>query len=238
MYNSALNMSNHQSLKQLTSALFILLGLLSLHQITWAEASQWQLQKDGKITVYTRYIEGEQLKAFKVSTQVKSNLASMLTLLADTDAFPDWFFMMKGMEVIREPNAEGETYVRLLTEAPWPVKDRDAIIKATLTQNPQTQEITIIGVGVPQFYPEQKGFVRMPTLESSWRLTPLADGMLEIEMIGHANPGGAIPKWLANLAVTVMPTRTMKNIHKMLAKEKYQISTAKELQVFGFDLST
>lgn len=225
------------SSRMITQSLFFLLVCLSSPLQADTDSAQWELQKEGKITVYTRYIPGEQLKAFKVSTIVKSNLASMLTLLADTEAFPDWFFMMKGMEVLKEPNAQGETYVRLMTEAPWPVKDRDAIIKATLKQNPDTKEIVITGIGVPEYHPPQNKFVRMPTLESSWRFTPMPDGMLEVEMIGHANPGGNIPRWLANLAVTVMPTKTMKNIHKMLAKEKYTIQQAEGLQVFGFDLS-
>lgn len=230
-------MKSTASLTLIPSLIALLLSI-SMPLSAETNAENWELKKEGKITVYTRYIPGEQLKAFKVSTIVKSNLASMLTLLADTEAFPEWFFMMKGMELLKEPNAQGETYVRLLTESPWPVKDRDAVIKATLKQNPDTKEIVITGIGVPDYYPQQKNFVRMPTLESSWRFTPLPDGMLEVEMIGHANPGGNIPRWLANLAVTVMPTRTMKNIHKMLAKEKYTIQHAEALQVFGFDLSS
>ena len=51
--------------------------------------------------------------------------------------------------------------------------------------------------------------------ESIWKITP-ADGQIDIEYQVSTQPGGAIPRWLFNLAVDQGPFRTMLNLKEIL----------------------
>ena len=53
-------------------------------------------------------------------------------------------------------------------------------------------------------------------IASSWEVTKLDDGKIEILHSGHMNPGGNIPKWLINEGVSSGPVKTIKAFKKKL----------------------
>jgi len=50
----------------------------------------------------------------------------------------------------------------------------------------------------------------------------LSKTQTRIEMIGNGDPGGAIPLWLANSVVTILPKESFKNLRDHLADPRYQ----------------
>lgn len=54
----------------------------------------------------------------------------------------------------------------------WPIKARDAVLRATVHQDPQTLEVSIDLRAEPDYIPTVAQHVRMPSMNPAFRLTP------------------------------------------------------------------
>jgi hypothetical protein len=106
-------------------------------------------------------------------------------------------------------------YVR--TDAPWPVKDRDAIYTQELTRSAEGIRI-IVGVA-PDSLPDAKDAVRVRAATGLWELAP-ADGGTSLYWEFHLEPGGNIPSGLANARFIETPRRALQSL-----KEYFALST-------------
>lgn len=193
-------------------------GLLAMAS---AGATEWELasERDG-ITVWTRTIPGAPLKDFRGRMVIDKPLDAVAAGVTDTATYPEWFFQMREARIL-EGGSMNDVYVYFVIGGIWPVSARDAVARATVTQDPKTLAIRMIADATPDKIPPAQGLVRMPGLKSGWELTPLSPTRTQIELIGNADPGGMIPLWLANSVVQVMPRETLKRLRKQLDKPKY-----------------
>ena len=197
----------------------ILLGILILN----LNLSAWDLakSKDG-ITIYTRAVEGSNLKEFKAITQVKSTLPALIALLKDEASFPEWYPDNKSAKILKE-FSPSDWIIYFHIGAPFPVSDRDMNNRFTITQNPKNKAVNISLSTDPKFIPEKSGLIRIPKLKGYWQFTPNDEtGTVEIIYQLHSEPGGSIPDFLANSAVTDSPFKVLTNLKKIIQKEKYQ----------------
>ena len=57
----------------------------------------------------------------------------------------------------------------------------------------------------------------MKNFKGTWRVVPQEEkGLVQIEHIAHADPGGTIPKWLVNSALVNNPYNSLLNMKKLL----------------------
>lgn len=202
------------------------------------EQNEWKLQMTvysrGSISerrpvhIYTRKIKGKQLKEFKGVTTVDANANSILALIIDVPHIPKLFYNGKMAKSIIGPDGKPYLYTQILGR--WPVAARDSVVSAKMTQDPVTKEIIINASSVDGVYPEQKDHVRIRALKSSWKILPLKNGHSRVTFIGHADPAGYIPTWLANLVVTDMPRVSLRNVHSHVNHTKYQKMKMHELK--------
>lgn len=210
----------------------MLLFVISASHIATAE-TQWdsvhQATHPEEITLYTRDIEGSPLKAFRGVTHSKADLKTILSVLLDMENMPAWFYRCTEARLVSidtETNT-GIGYIRL--KGIWPVQDRDIATYGTLTQDAESLSVLLTATAAPTALPEEPDAVRIPELAAHWRVTPADDGWTEIELRGHAHPGGAIPVWMANMVVHMLPRLTLNNLHKRLA-EPGSIRSLDEIQ--------
>lgn len=142
-------------------------------------------------------------------------------MLADVPAMPDWFFLLKEARFIKGEQVEN-SHVYMAMKGIWPVSPRDAVAHILVRQDPVTLSIHVNVSSEEGILPRKEGFVRIPALEASWRLTPVTPTHTEVEIMGSADPGGMIPTALANFLVTTLPERTLKNMREQIAKPEYQ----------------
>lgn len=187
-----------------------------------AAASGWDHagDRDG-IQVWTRTIPGAPLKDFRGVTVVEQPLDVVVAAVTDVAAYPEWFFQMKEARIVQGERLD-DAHVYFMIGGIWPVSDRDAVIRATVSQDPRTLAVHMAADAAPDFLPPVPGRVRMPAMKSGWKLTPLSATRTEIELIGNADPGGWIPLWLANSVVQMMPRETLKRLRVQMAVPKYR----------------
>jgi hypothetical protein len=112
-------------------------------------------------------------------------------------------------------------YVYTVSNAPWPVSDRDAVVKTTIIRDPTSRAVQIRSHAVPKLIPEEKGHIRVQMVDSRWDLTPLPDNRVEVSYFVHSDPGGQIPTWLINSMVIDQPFNTLRNLRDILKELPY-----------------
>ena len=192
---------------------FLLTVLLS------SSLSAWDLSKDADgVKVYTRSVEGSPLKEFKAEVFIQdATLDQMESIMKDASNYPEWFADCSMAKILKRIS-ESEWYSYYVTDVPWPFKDRDM---ATLFQmDKQPQSIVMKLEGQPEFIDEVDGYVRIPQIEGDWTFDKEPSGIMVTYQV-HADPGGGIPKWLANSMVTDGPFNTLKNLRNRISRQDH-----------------
>jgi hypothetical protein len=201
-------------------------ALLSLSQLSIADVSPWQLEahdEDKDIKVFTREVEGSELKEFKGVTHIKADVNAFVALLKDDPQATSWMHNVIVFDVKDRINDE-ETVIYTVNEAPWPVTNRDVYIRSVMTAD--AHGVVTSSIKAESDYGEiNEDYVRMPNVNGQWVFTPQAEGMVEVVYQAHANPGGSLPDWLVNSIVVETPMETLTNLHEKIQEEQYQNKT-------------
>ncbi|WP_430462111.1 START domain-containing protein [Thalassolituus sp. LLYu03] len=202
----------------------LLLALLFPAFCAVALDSDWELAKEDKdaaIRVYTRPVSGSDLREFRGELLVKARLASLVALVEDAREAPKWLHLCKAMELI-EQRSPLERVNYMVSDAPWPVTDRDSVFVSELSQDSQTRTVTIRMTGAPGLFPKNDDYIRIPQMAGMWQFVPQADGQVLVVYQVHAEPGGGIPSWLSNSVVVDNPYYSLRNMIGELAKPAYR----------------
>jgi hypothetical protein len=188
-------------------------------------ADDWKLERDRSgIKVYTRRVEGIAFKQYKGIVTLKAPLPTVIAVIEDVDAAPEWVDSCERMELV-ERVSPTESYTYNYVPAPWPVKDRDAVVHNRITQDEKTYVVTIKQTAKPDKKARIKKAVRVERIEGLWILTPQKDGTTELVYQVLSDPGGGLPAWLVNAVAISQPFNTLENLQEMVLREKYQSAT-------------
>lgn len=191
-----------------------------------AHADEWVLARQDEargIRVYTRDIPGLSYKGFYAVTRVHARLSSVVAVLSDVPAMPEWIARMKAARLLRR-EADREIWVHGVYRLPYPFLEREAVLHSTLKQE-RSGVVEIATHAVPGLVPPAPRRVRLLNLHSLWRLTPERNGLVKIEMWGQGEPGGYVPPLLFNYNLPDEPLQTLRNLRQMLTRDKYRTRT-------------
>lgn len=187
-------------------------------------AADWQLAKEDKdaaIKVYTREVAGSDLKEFRGEMLLKTRLTPLVALVEDHAAGPRWLHLCKALEQI-EVYSPSSRLLYMVSDAPWPVTDRDSVFVTQLTQDASTGAVTIAMESRPDLFPRNDDYIRIVHMTGFWQFIPQQDGRMLVVYQVHAEPGGGIPSWLSNSVVVDNPYYTLRNMASEIQKPAYQ----------------
>ncbi|HET8731288.1 MAG TPA: START domain-containing protein [Moraxellaceae bacterium] len=213
----------------------LLLCVLMLAAPAMAAADEWEGGKESHgIRVWTRIEPGSAVRAFKASMIVKTTLSGLVNLIQDTDNANRWVYSTDRILMLKQDVEKGTFVVRAEMNFPWPLTDRDVIVAGQVVQDERTLTVTINSHGIsgPE-YPVDPNYVRMPTMEGTWIFRPLGSGMVEVTMIGHADPGGHIPPGIVNMLIDMTPRKTLEGMRRLLPDPRYQKTTLPQIREPG-----
>lgn len=181
-----------------------------------AGESTWHLarERDG-IVVHTRPVEGSGIREFRGRALVSAPPEAIRALLRDADRFADWFPNTSESRLLAREGALSLQYSVL--DAPWPVSDRDNVLRSETSIDPATGRISIRIRAAPDEYPEQPGRVRVRRARGEWLLEPVAGGLTRVTFTMHLEPGGGVPDWLVDARVVETPFEALANLRSALA---------------------
>jgi hypothetical protein len=187
-------------------------ALLMLAVTSFAGASGWEtVFQSPQLTVEHRPYAGSELQEIRGITRVNASLNALMALLKDADFNRHWVYRSGGAKILQQ-KGYAQAYVYGIVDAPWPMRDRDTVVRFDYAQHPQTKVITITIANFPEFIPASAELVRVPDFGGFWELRPEANGQVTVSYQVYGNPGGWIPVWLANYAAQISVIRTLQNL--------------------------
>ena len=196
--------------------------LVSFSFTITAQEAEWELrkEKDG-IQVYVREAIDSPFKELKMKFSIDATMSTVVALLQNVDAIPDWVYKCSESYVVEKISIQEEYYYNLM-DFPWPMSDRDLILKSKLYQDPVTKVLRSESYAVADKMPVKEGVVRIEETNLWWEFTPKPNGQIDVDYYLKSNPGGYLPAWIVNLAIDQGPVQTVKRFLKTLEDPKYK----------------
>ena len=198
----------------------LLPGLLVLALLSPARllAGDWTTVFEAEnLRVEQRDYHGSALREIRGVTRVGASLNALMALLKDARFNRHWVYRSGGAQILQE-NGYAQAYVHGIVDAPWPMQDRDTVVRFDYQQQADTGDITITITNFPDFLPPRDGLVRVPDFGGYWQLRPLEEGWVEVTYQVHGDPGGWIPVWVANYAAVTSVTKTLQAMRTAVAR--------------------
>ena len=180
-------------------------------------AEDWTLAHDENgITVHTRPVEGSGIAEFKGEAIIEAPVSAISDLLRDSDRLKTWFPNTPESKLLTRDGNVSVQYSVLGT--PWPMSDRDNVLRSTRTVDEATGTITIVLEADPDSHPEQSGRVRVRRANGKWTLVPRGANQSHVTFQMHLEPGGGIPEWMINARVVETPFEALTNMREKVAR--------------------
>lgn len=175
-------------------------------------------ENDG-ISVYTRHNDLSPIKEIRITLTVESSIEDLTKLLADVPLYKDWVYKCDESFLLKYVSDE-EFHYYITMDFPFPFWDRDLAVHSTHWIDEKTGAYQSYSkVSSDSSYTNDE-YVHITEFESHWAITPLENGQLYIDYKALSNPGGDIPIWLVNMAITKGPLETMTRFAKQVEIEK------------------
>jgi len=171
----------------------------------------WQplLTQDG-VSVEERSAPGRTLPELRATVEIDAGIFEVLAVISDIPRQTEWMADCEESRLIREePGDVSLIYNR--TGAPWPVSDRDTVLRTQTTLVEPSQRVAVHFANVSDAaVPPIDGIVRMPRLVGGYDLVSLAPTRTRVTYQLDIDPGGSLP--------TFAVTRTIRDtsLHTLL----------------------
>jgi hypothetical protein len=200
--------------RALTPGVALLLAMSAAN----ARGSGWEVVLEaGNLQVWQRPYAGSSLNEIRGQLVVRSSLNALMALLKDAPFNRHWVYRSGGARILEESGYE-QAYVYGIVDAPWPMHDRDTVVRFDYEQHPDTKTITIGITNFPDYLPRQDDLVRVPDFGGFWKLEPGEGGRVTVTYQVYGDPGGWIPVWIANRAAEISVINTLKNLPSVVGR--------------------
>ena len=201
--------------------LTILFAALLSPTFFFAQNTDGWVYKNEKEGVKVYYRKTSDVYELKLITSLKVSLSGLVTLLSEVENYPKWGYKVAESRELKRIS-DFETYYYSRLDFPWPLDDRDIVVRSKVVQDALTRKVTATSIAQTNYLPDNKGVVRMTNAHTSWTLLPGPGGWTYVEYYIYSDPGGSLPDWMVNMALDVGPRETIKNIRSFVRQEKYQ----------------
>ncbi|MEE9325981.1 MAG: START domain-containing protein [Cocleimonas sp.] len=193
----------------------ILLISILFFQVFVCADENWRLiREEQDIQVYSRDNTDLLLKSVKGVVKINASLDDLLEVLADIKTCSQWLHQCKFARTIKQPSFI-ERYDYIVTDMPWPVWDRDVVVRSVFQQNRATKQVTITFSSSPDSVPLKSGLIRVTKMEGRMLLTPHEKEFVQVIYEVSVDPAGKIPKWLVNQTAEDFPFYSLKKLREL-----------------------
>jgi len=183
--------------------------------------SEWELKKEDEgIKVFTREVEGSDIRAFKAEAIMDGKLSAFVAVLQDINSYTNWYSNVAEVKLI-EINDTFHVHSSV-TSAPWPVSDRYGVFSNTYSQRYDHKTVTVKVKALDGYIGEMDGKVRILEATGYWTFHPVGYEKVEVTFEMHAEPGGSIPNWVTNMFLVDGPMKDFKNLREQVKLPQYQ----------------
>jgi hypothetical protein len=187
-----------------------------------ADAQDWTLvDKERGITVSKREQPGSDIPSFRGQGVVEGNVLKILALMLDTSTTSRWAIPVDEARVLGRID-EHTDRVYLYSDIPWPVRDRDMVVR---------RDVEVVQAGTEYrmrlrceqgAVPERSGVVRVSKCDSVFRLRKVDPSHTEIDYVMTLDPAGNLPGWVGSWVAENVPLKTLVALEREAAATTHQ----------------
>jgi hypothetical protein len=194
-----------------------LLGALLLGAYHACGQSDCELTQDREgIKVYTCSSGSDKLKTVRV--ELLAHNATIAELERIIDKVPDyvnWHYQVIEASVLERKSANEMVY-RTRLSTPALIDDREMIVRLKKKKDPTGKRMDISIHTDPFPYPADQKLIRVPESHTTWIVKAVNDKTIHITYTLSMDPGGWLPAFVVNEALTVGPYEMFSKLKKML----------------------
>jgi len=174
------------------------------------------VENEDKIKIFTRLSDSTNLKELRILVEMSGRIDTLIHIINDANNFKDWVYKCRKSAPLKVPNGYQFAYTAT-TDFPFPLSDRELVAISKQWVDDEGRFITY-GVSSFDYTPLNDGVVRIGHYESKWQIESLGDGKIFIDYTSSVDPGGHIPNWVVNLAITTGPLKTFTKLIELVEK--------------------
>ena len=170
------------------------------------------------VAVERKMVENSPLFAFRGEGTFDVPIGLLVAVLKNHTITEEWVDLIIEHKVVRtldeRTNVIYESY-----GLPWPISDRDYVMKETKGHDSEAKVFTITYESVTDpSLPAIPGMVRAMAYRTFWRLEWVSPTQTRIEIEVFTDPKGTLPAWLINLIQKDWPWKTITGLVKRAQK--------------------
>lgn len=192
----------------------------------------WTLEEERANTrVYLR-TNTDQLKEVRLIATFEIGIPEILEVLNDVEDYPNWVYRTMESTLIERkqdtvwqvvPTGSDELlvidtlYYYTRSDFPWPLNDRDFVIRSWTEPAGPDGVVRSLSRGVdrPDIRPGEATRVRV--FQSDWTLIPRPDGSTTVDYYLRTDPAGQIPTWITNIAIKRGPIKLIEAFERKMS---------------------
>lgn len=179
----------------------------------------WKFEnRERGITVSRRERSGRSLSAFRGEGRVKAEALKVLAVILDTREVERWAYGITSARSVKHIDDRNEL-VYLYSNTPWPVRDRDMVVRRTVSVIKPGEEFAVTLRCEPGAAAERKGIIRVRTCDSSFRVRKLDPSTTEIIYEMSLDPQGSLPQWASAFVARTAPVKTLLAIEERASRK-------------------
>lgn len=169
------------------------------------------------IKVWTYQDPSQTVLSYKGETTYDVPIERAVALVLDVQNTPKWVPNVARAEVLSRDDQKGEFTLYMVLDFPFPLKDRDLVVKGTVTKDAKG-EIHIRNKAIAQGKALNPNFIRIQRYEGLWTFQKLSEQKVKVTNSGFADPEGVIPVSVSNMFVQQQPYQMLQKMRAELAK--------------------
>lgn len=202
------------ALKKIGLSLVFLFAILSRLQ---SQPCKLKIDQDS-IKVYTCHTDTSLFKSIVAEFTLNATFDQLTRLVMNIPAYTRWQYNTVEADAIKIISDSEQIYHNVI-KAPWPVADRDMVVRIKTSYHPDHRSLVITTESEAKTIPKKAGCVRVPSSFGRWMVTMKNKNQLHISYTMQIDPGGSVPAWLVNWACAQAPYQSFKNLKRILEKE-------------------
>lgn len=183
----------------------------SAHEDGWTV-----IGRENDVVISRRATSGRALPSFRGKGPVRGKFEDVLRLVRDVRSINQWAYGVSRAQLIRRVS-EDVDLIYLFSHTPWPMRDRDMVVRRTIEEIQSGQEYSISLRCERGVRPVLERVVRVDECESELRLRRLDDHTTEIDYWASLDPG-KLPNWTSSWLARTVPTRTLAAIQRRASR--------------------
>lgn len=185
------------------------------------DAPEWTLRKEvDNIRIYTMDQSNSGFQAFKAVADLDVPLENLMAVMINPESCKEWVHNCTESYAFGQGDFH-DRYAYSVNDMPWPVTDRDYVLRIRTRGNGDTGEVVMDLNAVPGMRAEFNSRVRVDRSDTLYRFTPNGD-KTRMVWVQHTEPNGALPGWLVNNLLVDIPVKSLQALEAVAKEDKYQ----------------